>query len=566
MHRALPFVLAAAVALAARGGEARRPVGRSFATRSEVIARHGMACTSHPLATQAALEVMRQGGGAVDAAIAANACLGLMEPTGSGVGGDLFAVVWSAKDRRLHGLNASGRSPASLVPEEFQKRGLRRIPSYGPLPITVPGCVDGWFALHERFGRLPMAADLAPAIRHAEEGFPMTEVIADAWARNVARLAEYPNIRAVYMPGGRAPAKGEVFRNPALASTLRRIAAGGRDAFYKGDMAAAICDFVRRQGGFLGPGDFAAHHSDWVDPVSTNYRGFDVWELPPNGQGVAALLMLNLLEPVDLRAAGFGSRVHLHQFIEAKKIAFEDRARFIANPASLPVPMPALLSKDYAAKRRLLVSPDRAATRIPAGDPLGGRDTIYLCTADADGNMVSLIQSNYHGMGSGMCPDGLGFILHDRGEAFDLAPGRPNSYAPGKRPFHTIIPAFVTRGGEPFMAFGVMGGDMQPQGHVQILANLIDFGMNLQEAGDAPRVYHTASSEPTGETMADGGIVHLEPGFDEEVVRDLVAMGHKVGRTAPGSFGGFQGIVWDRTNRVYIGASESRKDGQAAGW
>ncbi len=546
--------------------DARRPVGRGFTTRSEVIAQHGMACTSHPLATQAALDILRQGGSAVDAAIAANACLGLMEPTGAGVGGDLFALVWSASDHKLHGLNASGRSPYSLTLEEFQRRDLKRIPSYGPLPISVPGCVDGWYTLHARFGRLPMATNLAPAIRYAEEGFPLTEVIADGWARNVLRLQEYPNIRSVYMPGGHAPAKRELFLNPALAGTLRKIAAGGRDAFYKGEIAAGICDFLQRQGGFLSARDFAEHQSDWVEPVSTNYRGYEVWELPPNGQGVTALQMLNLLEGFDLKSAGFGSRIHLHDFIEAKKLAFEDRARFLADPAFTRVPVTGLLDKAYANERRKLIQPDRAALRYAPGDPQGGRDTVYLCTADAAGNMVSLIQSNYRGMGSGMCPDGLGFILHDRGESFDLTTGRPNSYAPHKRPFHTIIPAFVTRDGEPYLAFGVMGGDMQPQGHVQILMNLLDFGMNLQEAGDAPRIYHTDSSEPTGEVMSNGGTVCLEPGFDEEVVRDLVRAGHKVTRTTGAVYGGFQGILWDRANKVYVGASESRKDGQAAGW
>jgi gamma-glutamyltranspeptidase/glutathione hydrolase len=546
--------------------EGNRPVGRAFATRAEVISRHGMAATSHPLATQAALQVLRDGGSAVDAAIAANACLGLMEPTGSGIGGDLFAIVWDPKTRKLHGLNASGRSPKSLTLGELKRRGLTRIPSYGPLPVSVPGCVDGWFELHGRFGRLPMSSNLAPAIAHAQEGFPLTEVIADGWARNVRNLQGYSNILAVYAPGGRSPAKGEVFRNPALGETLATLAREGRDSFYRGNIARRIAAFMKEQGGFLAYDDLAAHQSEWVEPVSVNYRGFDVWELPPNGQGITALLTLNLLEGYDLAAAGFGSPRHLHWFTEAKKLAFEDRAAHLADPAFAPVPVKELLSKTYAAKRRGLLREDRAALRQPAGDPQGGRDTIYLCTADADGMMVSLIQSNYRGMGSGMCPDGLGFILHDRGEAFDLTEGRPNTYAPGKRPFHTIIPGFVTRDGHPFLAFGVMGGDMQPQGHVQVLVNLIDFGMNLQEAGDAPRAYHTDSSEPTGERMANGGTLNLEHGFPPETTRDLLRLGHKVGFTSPGSFGGYQAILWDRTNRVYLGASESRKDGQAAGY
>lgn len=564
--RLIPFLafLLAPLALFAREGN--RPTGRAFATRSEVIARQGMAATSHPLATQAALDVLKSGGSAVDAAIAANACLGLMEPTGCGIGGDLFAIVWDPRTRRLHGLNASGRSPQSLTAAEFERRKLTRIPSFGPLPVSVPGCVDGWFELHAKFGALPMSSNLAPAITHARDGFPLSEVIANGWAANVRGLAGYSNILSVYAPGGRPPAKGEVFRNPALADTLATLARDGRDAFYRGPIARRIADFMKAQGGFLTAEDLAAHRSEWVEPVSTRYRGFDVWELPPNGQGITALLMLNLLEGYDLAPSGFGSARHLHLFTEAKKLAFEDRAAHIADPAFSQPPVRALLDKAYATRRRALIRPDAAARTQPAGDPQGGRDTIYLCTADRNGMMVSLIQSNYRGMGSGMCPDGLGFILHDRGEAFDLTPGRPNSYAPGKRPFHTIIPAFVTRDGEPFLAFGVMGGDMQPQGHVQVLLNLFDFGMNLQEAGDAPRAYHTDSSEPTGERMTDGGRLNLEFGFPPETVRELVRLGHKVGSTSPGSFGGFQGILWDRTNRVYLGASESRKDGHAAGY
>jgi gamma-glutamyltranspeptidase/glutathione hydrolase len=562
----LTAVFTLAVSGVASAADGNRPVGRAFASRSEVIARNGMVATSHPLATQAALQTLREGGSAVDAAIAANSCLGLMEPTGCGVGGDLFAIVWDPKTRRLHGLNASGRSPRALTLEEFRRRGLKRIPSYGPLPVSVPGCVDGWYELHGRFGRRSMASNLAPAIRYAREGFPLTEVIADGWARNVKNLSGYSNVLAVYAPGGRTPAKGEVFRNPALAETLSTIAAGGRDAFYRGELARRITGFMKAQGGFLSEEDLVAHRSEWVDPVSVSYRGFEVWELPPNGQGITALMMLNLLEGFEVAASGFGSARHLHWFTEAKKLAFEDRAAHIADPAFASVPVRGLLDKAYAQKRRELIRPDRAAATPVAGNPQGGRDTIYLCVADSDGMMVSLIQSNYRGMGSGMCPDGLGFILHDRGEAFDLAEGKPNTYAPGKRPFHTIIPAFVTQGGEPFLAFGVMGGDMQPQGHVQVLMNLIDFGMNLQEAGDAPRAYHTDSSEPTGERIASGGQLYLEHGFPAESVRELVRFGHKVGFTGSGNFGGFQGILWDRTNRVFIGATESRKDGQAAGW
>ncbi len=553
----LPFVMHAT----------QRPVNRGFATRSETIAPHGMACTSHPLATQAALDVLKAGGSAVDAAIAANACLGLMEPISCGVGGDLFAIVWDPATKKLHGLNASGHSPYTLTLEEFQKRGLTNVPSYGPLPVSVPGAVEGWFALHGKFGRLPMATNLAPAIAYARDGFPLSEVIAEGWERNVAILAKWPNVTNLWAPGGHAPRKGERFQNPQLAATLTKIAAGGRDAYYRGDLAKTICAFIQEQGGFLTERDFAENTAEWVEPISTNYRGYDVWELPPNGQGLSVLQMLNILEGYDLRAMGFGSTAYIHTFIEAKKLAYEDRARLYADPDFFKTPIAELNSKDYATKRRALIRPDRAANHYDPGLPaLRTSDTIYLCVADPGGMMVSFIQSNYRGMGSGMVPPGLGFGLQNRGEAFDLTPGRPNSYAPHKRPFHTIIPAFVTQNGEPVLAFGVMGGDMQPQGHVQVLVNWIDHGMNLQEAGDAPRIYHTGSSEPDGTVMSDGGTVNLEAGFPPESVRDLQKLGHKLGAASVPAFGGYQAVMWDRTNRVWIGASESRKDGMAAGW
>jgi gamma-glutamyltranspeptidase/glutathione hydrolase len=543
-----------------------RITGRSFATRSEVIARNGMAATSQPLATQAALEILRAGGSAVDAAIAANAMLALSEPTGCGLGGDLFAIVWDESTRKLHGLNASGRSPATLTLEEFQRRKLTSIPPLGPLPVSVPGCVDGWFELHRRFGKLPMAAVLAPAIRYAREGFPVSELIAHYWERNGERLKDYENFAATFLPDGRAPRTGELFRNPLLASVLEDIAKEGREAFYKGEIARRIDAYMRRQGGFLTYEDLAAHESRWVDPVSTSYRGFEIWELPPPGQGIAALQMLNLLEAYDLRAIGRTSPQFVHLFLEAKKLAFEDRARHYADPDFMRVPVQRLISKEYAAEQRKRIHPDKAAREIPPGPPiLEQGDTICLSTADANGNMVSLIQSNFRGMGSGMTPDGCGFVLQDRGELFDLTPGRPNSYAPRKLPFHTIIPGFITRAGEPYMAFGVMGGATQPQGHVQIVINLIDFGMNTQEAGDAPRILHEGSSEPTGGTMKDGGRVFLESGWDYETVRGLIERGHSVGFNR-GDFGGYQAIRVDRATRTFYGASESRKDGQAAGF
>jgi gamma-glutamyltranspeptidase / glutathione hydrolase len=547
---------------------ADRVTGKSFATRSEVLATQGMVATSHPLATQIGLDILKQGGSAVDAAIAANAALGLLEPTGNGIGGDLFAIIWDAKSQRLYGYNGSGRSPQGLTLEWFEQQGIRDVPPHGPLPVTVPGAVDGWFALHDRFGNLPMRKLLAPAIDYAERGFPLTEVIAHYWALSVPRLSKFPGFNEQFTRDGRAPAKGEIWRNPNLARTLDRIARGGRDAFYKGEIAITIGDYIKAQGGFLSAGDMAAHRGEWVEPVSTNYRGYDVWELPPNGQGIAALQMLNILEGFDLKSLGFGSVEYLHLLTEAKKLAFADRARWFADPATEKLPIRGLLSKAYADERRKQISLDRAAQSVDAGHPeLDEGDTIYLTTADAAGNMVSLIQSNYRGMGSGMSPPGLGFILQDRGEMFVLKPGHPNSYAPGKRPFHTIIPAFVTRDGKPWLSFGVMGGAMQPQAHVQIVVNLIDFGMNLQEAGDAPRLQHEGSTEPTGQltAMANGGEINLETGFSWETVRGLMRKGHRV-TYADGPYGGYQAILRDQENGVWVGASESRKDGQAAGY
>ncbi|HYJ42236.1 MAG TPA: gamma-glutamyltransferase [Steroidobacteraceae bacterium] len=547
-----------------------RPSGSLVATRSEVIATHGMAATSQPLVSQVALDVLKRGGTAVDAAIAANATLGLMEPTGNGVGGDLFAIVWDAKTQKLYGLNGSGRSPKSLTLQklraELKKLNSATIPKTGPLPVSVPGTVDGWFELHSKFGKLPMKELLAPAIAYARDGFPVTEVIAEGWARNARNLQKYPGFAETYMPNGRAPAKGEVFRNPLLANTLAAIAEGGRDAFYMGDIAKRIESYMRANGGYLTAADLADHHSEWVEPVSTNYRGYDVWELPPNTQGVAALQMLNILEAYDLKSMGFGSAEYLHLFIEAKKLAFEDRARYYVDPEFAKIPLKGLLSKEYAAKRRALIKLDRAALEYPTdAKALEQGDTIYMTVADSAGNMISLIQSNYRGMGSGMTPTGCGFILQDRGELFSLEDGHANVYAPGKRPFHTIIPAFITKDGKPWLSFGLMGGAMQPQGHVQIVVNLIDFGMNLQEAGDVPRARHDGSSEPTGEVMKDGGEVVLEVGALPATVKALQARGHKVTIANDGDFGGYQAIMRNAEG-VYFGASESRKDGAAQGY
>jgi gamma-glutamyltranspeptidase/glutathione hydrolase len=546
---------------------ADRVTGLAFSGRSEVIAPSCMVATSHPLATQIGLDILKKGGNAIDAAIAANAALGLMEPTGSGIGGDLFAMVWDAKTQTLNGLNASGRSPKSLSIEWFRENGYHSVPTFGPLSVSVPGAVDGWFELNRRFGQLPMTEILKPSIQYAREGHPVHETIQHGWDLDIGLLSPYPGFLEQMSVNGRAPHIGEMWRNPNLANSLERIAYEGRDVFYEGAMAHVIADYMQENDGFLSYEDMARHHSEWVEPVSVNYRGFDIWELPPNGQGIAALQMLKLMEPHDVAAMGFGSADYIHLFLEAKKIAYEDRARFYADPDFCDIPIEQLLSGEYAAARGQLLDMERAGMEYPYGDPalLRKGDTVYLTTADAQGNMVSLIQSNYCGMGSGMTPPGLGFVLQNRGELFNLEAGHANAFEPGKRPFHTIIPSFITKSGKPWISFGVMGGDMQPQGHVQIVANLIDFGMNLQEAGDAPRIYHSGSSKPTGGIMKDGGVVNLESGFEPEAVSELINRGHCI-EEAHGPFGGYQAIMKDPDSGVYYGASESRKDGQAAGY
>jgi gamma-glutamyltranspeptidase/glutathione hydrolase len=480
------------------------------------------------------------------------------------MGGDLFAIVWDAKTKKLYGLNASGRSPYNLTLDYFKENGYKKIPSYGPLPVSVPGCVDGWFELHNKFGSLPMSEVLNPAISYAEKGFPVTELIAYYWGRSASFLKQYPGFEEIFMPDGAAPKKGEVFKNPYLASTLKLVSEKGRDVFYKGEIAEKIVKYIQEQGGFLSMKDFEDHSSEWIKPISTNYRGYDVWELPPNGQGTAVLQMLNILENYNIAEMGFGTPEYMHLFIEAKKLAYEDRAKYYSDMDFNQIPIAGLISKEYGKERAKLIHPDRSARSYPAGELEQG-NTIYLTTADKDGNMVSLIQSNYRGMGSGMTPGKLGFILQDRGELFALEESHMNVYEPHKRPFHTIIPAFITKDGEPFISFGLMGGAMQPQGHVQIVCNLIDFGMNLQEAGDAPRISHDGSSQPTGEKMTDGGFVSLESGFDYQTIRELLSKGHRIGY-AKGPYGGYQAIMWDKKNKVYFGASESRKDGQAAGY
>lgn len=562
IYKSILFLLLFTISIHTKGQD--RVTGKTFASRSEVIAQHGMAATSQPLATQVALDILKKGGSAIDAAIAANALLGLVEPTGNGMGGDLFAIVWDADKKELTALNASGRSPKSLTLDYFINKGMDKIPSHGPLPVSVPGCVDGWFELHGKYGKLPMSEILQPAIDYAENGFPVTELIAYYLGRSIPYLSKYNGFSEVFAPNGEAPQKGEIFRNTALANTFKKLVAGGRDEFYKGEIAKIIASYMKEEGGFLSYEDLANHTSEWVNPVSTNYRGYDVWEIPPNGQGIAALQILNILEAYNISEMGFGSKEYIHTFTEAKKLAFEDRAKYYADMDFAKVPVQELISKSYAEKRRKLINPNRASKRITESKLRDG-DTIYMTVADSEGNMISLIQSNYRGMGSGMTPPGLGFVLQDRGELFALDADHSNVYAPSKRPFHTIIPSFITKNGKPFVSFGVMGGAMQPQGHAQIVINLIDFKMNLQEAGDAPRIQHGGSSQPTGETMTNGGILYLETGIDYEVMRELSKMGHKV-QFNIGGYGGYQAIMWDDENKVYYGASESRKDGQAAGY
>jgi gamma-glutamyltranspeptidase/glutathione hydrolase len=542
--------------------------GRGTATRSPVYATHGMVCAAQPLAVQAGLEMLKQGGTAVDAAIATNACLGLMEPTANGLGGDLFAIVWDPKQGKLVGLNASGRAPLALTIDKVPPDSNGTIPLYTPYSWTVPGCAGGWFELHAKYGKLPMSKVLAPAIRYAEEGFPLSPVIASDWERSTKVFAEKPGFKEVFMPGGHAPREGQLFKNPALAKTLRLLAEKGRDAYYKGPIADALVRYSQANGGFFAKEDFARHTSTWDAPISTDYRGYQVWELPPNSQGLAALQLLNLLENFDLKSMGRESADFWHVMTEAKKIAFADRARYYADPAFAQVPVAQLLSKDYAKQRAARIDIQHAATSDAPGDvaALNRKETTYLCTADQNGMMVSLIQSNYTGFGSGYVVPELGFGLQDRGALFSLHKGHPNALEPGKRPFQTIIPAFLTKDGKPLMAFGLMGGDMQPQGHAQIIVNLVDFGMNLQEAGDAIRFHHTGSSEPTGTVMTDGGILHIEDGLPAEVIKQLELRGHVIKSESPGAYGGYQAIWRDPETGVYSGATEKRKDGCALGY
>jgi len=539
-----------------------RITGKPFASRSEVIGQNGMVATSHPLATQIGLDILKKGGTAIDAAIAANVALGLMEPTGNGIGGDLFALVWDAESKKLHGLNASGPAPKDISIDYFRDNDLEKIPSYGPLPVTVPGAVDGWIKLHEKFGKLEFRTLFEPTIAYAKNGFPVTETIAYYLKNSQKRFEKYPNFNELWVKNGSMPTKGEIFKNPQLAKTLETIALKGREGFYEGEVANVMVDFIQSQGGFLTHEDLSSFHSEWTPPVSSNYRGYDVWELPPNGQGIAALQILNILEKFDLKKMGLFSAEYIHLFTEAKKLAFADRAKYYADPNFSSIPVQELISKEYAAERSKRIDFEKPSQTDEAGILKSG-DTIYLTAADQYGNMISLIQSNYRGMGSGMVPPGLGFMLQDRGELFSLDPDHKNSLEGGKRPFHTIIPAFVTKDGEPFMSFGVMGGATQPQAHAQIIINMIDFELNLQEAGDAPRIVHSGSSQPTDEVMLDGGTLSIERGFGSEIENELTNKGHQL-KYEKGIFGGYQAIMLK--NGIYYGASETRKDGQAAGY
>ena len=558
-------LLAALVPMSA--GSSIPATGRGQATRSVVYARHGMVCAAQPLAVQAGLEILKEGGSAADAAIAMDACLGLMEPTSCGLGGDLFAILWDPKTGKVAGLNASGRAPLVLTIDKVPPEKDGTIPLFSPYSWTVPGCCDGWFELHAKYGKLPMSRLLAPAIRYAEEGFPLSPVIASDWGASVHVFKDKPGFADVFMPGGHAPSEGEIFRNPALAKTLRLIAEKGRDGYYKGPIADALVRFSKANGGFFGPEDFAQHHSTWDSPLSTNYRGYTLWELPPNSQGLAALQLLNILENFDLKAMGRGSADYWHVMTEAKKLAFADRARYYADPAFAKIPLERLNSKEYAKQRAALIDMKHAAQTDTPGDmALNRKETTYLCAADESGLMVSLIQSNYTGFGSGYVVPELGFGLQDRGGLFSLHRGHPNALEPGKRPFQTIIPAFLTKDGQPLMAFGLMGGDMQPQGHAQVVVNLVDFGMNLQEAGDAIRFHHTGSSEPTGTVMTDGGVLHIEPGLPDSVLAELTRRGHVLKSESVGAYGGYQAIWRDPVTHVLAGATEKRKDGCALGY
>ena len=552
-----------------------RPSGASFASRSAALGCSGAAGTAHPLATQAAIEMLKRGGSAADAAIAANALLGFVEPVSSGLGGDCFAFVWDPKAGKLEGMASSGRSPKLLSLATVRSRAKDGVlPKLGAVTVSTPGALDGWWALHQRYGKLKWAELFEPAIHYCEIGAPVPQIIGFYLKRNMAAflhpgsgVEETANAVATYTPGGIAPNEYDVRRNPDLARTYRMIAEGGRDTFYDGPIAKTIDAYFKRIGGWLSAEDLREHRAEWDEPLVSNYRGVDVYAMGANTQGLATLQMLNIIEQFDLREFGFQSAQSLHVQIEAKRLAYEDRARFYADPHFTKIPIDWLNSKDYAKQRAQLIRLDRILEPVYPGHAPSHGDTTYFCTADQDGMMVSIIQSNFRGMGSGLVADGLGFMCQDRGELFSLQDGHPNIYAPGKRPFQTIIPGFAARDGVPWLAFGVMGGDMQPQGQTQIIVNRVDYGLDVQAAGDSPRWHHEGSSQTMGEdqpNLTPRGILRLEAGVPADTRKALVAMGWPMG-ASDGGFGRYECIENRRQggDRVYAAASEMRADAVA---
>jgi gamma-glutamyltranspeptidase/glutathione hydrolase len=552
-----------------------RPSGASFASRSAALGCSGAAGTAHPLATQAAIEMLKRGGSAADAAIAANALLGFVEPVSSGLGGDCFAFVWDPKAGKLEGMASSGRSPKLLSLAAVRSRAKDGVlPKLGAVTVSTPGALDGWWALHQRYGKLKWAELFEPAIHYCEIGAPVPQIIGFYLKRNMAAflhpgsgVEETANAVATYTPGGIAPNEYDVRRNPDLARTYRMIAEGGRDTFYDGPIAKTIDAYFKRIGGWLSAEDLREHRAEWDEPLVSNYRGVDVYAMGANTQGLATLQMLNIIEQFDLREFGFQSAQSLHVQIEAKRLAYEDRARFYADPHFAKIPIDWLNSKDYAKQRAQLIRLDRILEPVYPGHAPSHGDTTYFCTADQDGMMVSIIQSNFRGMGSGLVADGLGFMFQDRGELFSLQDGHPNIYAPGKRPFQTIIPGFAARDGVPWLAFGVMGGDMQPQGQTQIIVNRVDYGLDVQAAGDSPRWHHEGSSQTMGEdqpNLTPRGILRLEAGVPADTRKALVATGWPMG-ASDGGFGRYECIENRRQggDRVYAAASEMRADAVA---
>jgi len=552
-----------------------RPSGASFSTRSPALGLNGAAGTAHPLATQTAIEMLKRGGSAVDAAVAANAVLGFVEPVSSGLGGDCFAFVWDPKAGKLMAMASSGRSPKALSLATARAHAVNgHLPPLGAVTVSVPGALDGWWALHQRYGKLQWAELFAPAIHACLDGDPVPQIIGYYIKRNMAAflkpdsgVEEKDNAQRTYMPGGVAPSEYDVRTNPDLAHTYRMIAEGGRDAFYNGDIAKIINAYFQRIGGWLSAEDLHEHHAEWVEPLVTKYRGVDVYGMPANTQGLATLQMLNIIENFDIRGYGFQSPQSLQVQIEAKRLAYEDRARYYADPHFAKIPIAWLNSKEYAAERAKLIQLDRILSPVHPGEAPSHGDTTYFATADKDGMMVSIIQSNFRGMGSGLVADGLGFMFQDRGQLFSLQDGHPNIYAPGKRPFQTIIPGFAAKDGQPWMSFGVMGGDMQPQGQTQIILNRVDYGLDVQAAADSPRWHHEGSSQSMGEDrpgLGPIGLLRLESGIPAATRKALVDLGWPVG-PSDGGYGRYEGIEvrMQSEKRVYAAGSEMRCDAVA---